>query len=193
LDEAFVTAREAIHNRALAHRKGYAETSPQGTFLAPSIARVIPECKFIHLVRSPLSVINSGMRRGWYNGHSFDKTRILPRESTPDAGKWGGYDLLQKNAWLWSETNRWIQDFVAGVSSERVLMLKAENLFSQNEDTIEKLYAFLGHNRPSPRSIGRVLTKKLNAQLTSQPLAWTQEQKVQVHPIVDMMAKTLGY
>ena len=51
--EAFLTARRERFRYALMFDKGYIETSPQVTFLAPVIRNVLPQARFIHIVRHP--------------------------------------------------------------------------------------------------------------------------------------------
>jgi len=84
----------------------YLETSPQVTFLIEHISSLLPESRFIHIVRSPSSVIRSGMRRDWYSGNTNDLWRIRPK-SAEEQKDWESYSVFQKNVWLWAETNRW--------------------------------------------------------------------------------------
>ena len=60
INEAFLIARKNIINLALIKKKGYIETSPQVTFLAPFLAESFPNSKFIHLIRNPYDVFVQG-------------------------------------------------------------------------------------------------------------------------------------
>ncbi len=53
LSAAFKSIRNDTLDLALKLRRGYVETSPQVTFLAPYILDAVPEAKFIHLARPP--------------------------------------------------------------------------------------------------------------------------------------------
>ena len=113
---SFLTARDNLLSRAVYLSRGYVETSPQGTFLAPIIHQLIPNSKFIHLIRDPKDVIRSGMRRGWYQGHAYDFCRIQPSLKV-DKEKWETYNAFQKNSWLWVETNTLFQQLTAILKS----------------------------------------------------------------------------
>jgi Sulfotransferase family len=162
--EAFKSLRSGLFNISLQSGKGYAETSPQSTFLAPIITSVIPEVRFIHLVRHPAEVVRSGMRREWYNGHQADATRIVPRESDSYYTQWQAFSQLQKNIWLWAETNRWISDFLSVLPDDRRLVLRSEDIFSRDSVALNKLYDFSSSEVPSSRRIQKVLSRKLNCQ-----------------------------
>jgi len=142
----------------------YLETSPHVTFLLENILRNFRDSRFIHVVRHPASVVRSGLRRGWYNGHSHDKWRIKPAQGTEAAALWGGYSPLQKNVWLWIETNKWILDRTSSMDRERVFLLRSEDLFAGNEEVIRCFYKTIEVPVPARKKIERVLGKQLNAQ-----------------------------
>lgn len=124
-----------------ANRQGkiYAETANRLTFFAHAIEDVFPGSLFIHLVRNPCSVIDSGVRRGWYQGHPWDKGRIRPLGGLW-ARRWVCLSPAQKVAWNWVETNRFILNFLSGLPSERKLFLQLERL----EEMQPSLWRFLG-------------------------------------------------
>ena len=163
LKESFLIARSDILNYSLNCGRGYVETSPQVTFLAPVILELIPGVRFIHLVRDPRDVVRSGMRRHWYAGNPYDKTRIRPTEDSEADRLWNNYSPFQKNLWLWTETNRWILDFTGGLA-DRVILVHSENVFNADDSVMEQLYDFVGASLPSKRRIKRILAKRLNAQ-----------------------------
>jgi len=169
LAAAFATARQELLEYALSCGRGYAETSPHLTFLAPAILRALPNARFIHLTRHPIAVVRSGVRRGWYAGHRRDSTRITPRPGTEDADRWSTYSVVQKNLWLWDATNRWILDFISTLPPEQVLRIKAEDIFIGRPETMEHLFSFAGATVPPFRKVRAILRKKLNAQKKSVP------------------------
>ncbi|HHS98086.1 MAG TPA: sulfotransferase [Chloroflexi bacterium] len=169
LTAAFATARQELLEYALSCGRGYAETSPHLTFLAPAILRLLPNARFIHLTRHPVAVVRSGVRRRWYAGHHRDPTRITPRPGTEDADRWATYSVVQKNLWLWDATNRWILEFLSTLPPEQALCLKAEEIFAGDYETLKRLYAFAGAPMPSMRRVRSILRKRLNAQKKSAP------------------------
>lgn len=196
LREAFLSLREERISYSLARGKGYVETSPQATFLAPVILEALPNVRFIHVVRDPRYVVRSGMRRQWYDSNPADGTRIVPRADSVICLQWKGYNAFQKNLWLWAETNRWILNFSSGLSAYRILLIRSEDVFAAHEETIRNLYAFIGVPVPSRRKIMGVLSKKLNAQVRGtfqEPSGWTKEMRTNLTAIAGDTANVLGY
>lgn len=180
-------------NQALSSGQGYVETSPQGTFLAPVIQQSIPSVKFIHLVRHPADVVISGMRRNWFGGHPSDGTRITPHNFVRD---WNSVSQLEKNAWLWTETNGWILDFLKTMPENQKITLRAEDVYNENFDVIKNIFGFLGAEMPNENNVKKVLSKKFNQQTKGNfPLLenWTPEMLEQLRAISGDLAKTLGY
>ncbi len=197
LAEAFIVARQDLILAWAACGAIYVETSPQVTFLAPTIARVCPTAKFIHLVRDPHAVVRSGMRRGWFQGQQADPYRITPLPQDPYYARWDTLTPFEKNAWLWAETNRWIHAFLTSLPPEHGLLVRAEDIFAGNQSTLEKLFAFVGAaDVPSEKAIQRVLRKRLNAQKQGDfppPHDWPPSWHAQFDAIVGETAQLLGY
>lgn len=196
LKEVFLTARRELLDYSLYCGRGYVESSPQTTFLAPVIREALPSARFIHLVRDPRHVLRSGIRRRWYAGHPADKTRIVPDPSSEAGTQWDSYNTFQKNLWLWTETNKWIIQFSESLLAERILLVHSEDLFNAHKPTIKQLFAFVGASIPSFRKIERVLGKKLNAQKKGtfpQPSDWSQAMNDDLLARAGETAKKLGY
>ena len=173
----------------------YVETSPQVTFLAPLVAQALPNAKFVHLIRDPRQVVRSGVRRGWYGGHMQDSTRITPLGGQP-AATWGQWEQLQKLAWLWQETNRYIEAFTSRLDSGQYTRVFSENLFNGNERTLTKLFSMLDSEPPPGRKVKSVLDTKMNAQKTGacpEVSSWTPAQKQRVWDIAGPLAERYGY
>ena len=145
------------------NEKAYFESSPQVTFLARHLLKVFPKSVFFHVLRHPASVIRSGMRRNWYGGHANDCYRITPKDGVYKE-RWREMSQLQKNIWLWAETNRWISSFVKNLESDRVVVLRSEDLFGADEKTLDAFYRHLGAEKPSKKKLEKVLGRKLNSQ-----------------------------
>jgi hypothetical protein len=161
-DDVFMSLRTELIESALADGVGYVETSPQCTFLATAIYRTIPNVKFIHMAGHPATVVRSGMRRGWYEGHPADATRIIPKEDSEIFKSWSDMGQLAKNAWLWSETNKWIFEFTSSLPEENYLYLKSEDIFSCNKNILNKLYRFCSSGFPREDKIKKILSHNYN-------------------------------
>lgn len=194
--EAFLIARKQLFEHAMHRGRGYIETSPQVTFLAPTIEKFLPNSQFVHLIRNPYDIVRSGVRRDWYAGNVADRTRISPQLGSEFDDRWRNMNPFEKNIWLWRETNEWIAEFLDGVSSERKLFLRYESCFAPGRDDLFKLFNVIGSTPPSHKSIRKIIAKKLNAQKAgSFPTAdrWTSEMKYKVSDIAGSTAKRFGY
>jgi hypothetical protein len=194
-NKVFMCLRDEQIDNSLRLGKGYVETSPQATFLAPIIAKAIQNVKFIHLIRNPADVIRSGLRRDWYSGHPADENRITPRADSKFHNQWHEMTLFQKNSWLWSETNRWILEFIMTLPPNRVHTLHSEDLYLGKLTTLEPLFDFCGSEIPTPRQIDKVLSRKLNIQNTGYyPLLkdWSSEDIKMLNDLTGDIAKKMG-
>lgn len=144
--------------------KGYVETAPHLTFLAPRLMDSYPASLFIYLVRNPLMVVRSGMRRNWY-GEGDRQIRIQPRSDDAVFQSWRTLSQFEKVIWFWTATNEWILDFAKQVHESNVLRLNSESLLDRNLSSITELYGFLGQEVPSSTKLGSVLRKRYNRQI----------------------------
>jgi hypothetical protein len=155
LKGAFLAGRyEGIRDAKL-QGKRYIETNNRLTFFAPAIAELFPNAKFIHLLRHPDSFVSSGIQRNWYSGKTItDEGRIQPpanlaEASTPD-----------KIAWLWNETNAFIEAFKANQGKDRTLTVRSEDLFS-NVTEAHRILDWLEFNADEKR-VKNVLDTPVN-------------------------------
>jgi len=192
LASGFVAARDGYLDACQRHGKIYVETSPQTTFLAPTIRYVLPRAKFIHVVRHPRAVIASAMKRQWYEMNADDPIRIVPAEGALEGQPWQDCDQGMKIAWLWAETNRWILDVLTALPPESFMQLRSEDLFEGNLDVLRKLFAFTEQEMPPERQISGILGKRLNAQRVGS-CNHSQEWSVSIPKIVRSTASRLGY
>ena len=195
-NEAFLTARRDLFDYTHSFGKGYVETSPQVTFLAPIIHRAIPEAKFVHIIRDPKRFIRSGMRRRWYLDHPMDETRIKPSSNSKLKDEWQSWSSYRKIIWLWQETNLWIDRFMNTLGPEKRLFLHAEEIFEPQFNSIEKLYHFLNSSVPSKKKIKSILSKKINAQTSGDfPKFgdWTNDMYTELIENAGKTAEYFGY
>lgn len=100
--------RESYFKYAYKAKKRYVETNNHITFFANSLAETFPSAKFVHLYRHPGDFVTSGLNRGWF-GHNEDATEKLISPLNPT--DWKNYSELEKIAWVWNETNEFIETF----------------------------------------------------------------------------------
>lgn len=197
LEAAVLTARQDLWSYAAAAHLGYVETSPQVTFLAPVLLKLMPHARFIHLLRDPRSVVRSAMRRQWYAGHRNDPFRIVPRLETEWAALWQQLTPLQKNAWMWQETNAWITHFMStSLPKAQQLQVHSEDIFRGRPEVLQQLFEFACLPMAPEHRISRILDKKLNAQRTGEfphPDDWTEEMLRDLNEIAGVSARVLGY
>lgn len=196
LVEAFLTGRRDLLNYALYTSHGYIETGPHLTFAAPIILKVIPDARFIHMVRDPQSVVNSGILRKWYTGHINDQWRITPKLGDPFEPLWQNFNQVEKITWLWAETNRWILDFSRTLGKDRCLIIYSEDLFNANSEMILSMFTHLELATPPERKIRHILSKRLNAQklgFDQKSVDWNHQIHPELVSFISRITDTLGY
>jgi hypothetical protein len=109
LKELFLSNREQHLRYTYKTGKRYIETNNYITFFAPLLVKLFPDAKFIHLTRNPVQFIKSGLSRYYYTGGSEDDKRIIPKDK--GQGYWENLSQVGKIAWLWNETNLFIEKF----------------------------------------------------------------------------------
>ena len=155
-------ARYEFIENAFLRNQIYVETNNRLTFFAPFLAEVFKQSKFIHLVRHPGDFVRSGIRRMWYSGkHSYDTGRIVPTDNNIN---WYRMTQIEKIAWLWNETNQFIEDFKLNLADANgIIFVKAEDLFSRTETAV-KIFEFLQVEPPPEKQISEVIKRPVNVQ-----------------------------
>ena len=176
---------------------GYIETGNHCTFLAEALAGWLPLAAFLHIVREPRAVIRSGVVRKWYVAMAkYDRTRIRPLAGSAEDRAWEGWSQMQKIAWLWAATNRYILDFTKRYPG-RVLLVRAEDLFDMDSGVYETLFAFLDLASLPTEVVHAVLRQQINRQhgLERFPAseAWTPKMNAQLLARAEPEMAELGY
>jgi len=188
--EIIRAARDGYILDAARRRQTYVETNNRITFFSHAIREVYPNARFVHLVRHPGDFVRSGLRRGWYHGALHDEGRIR----MSDASCWNKMTDIEKIAWLWNETNQYIENFLATLdTSDTYLRVKVEEMFSDVEVGVG-ICELVGA-RVKRRVIASMLDKKINRQWTgSMPPyeQWSAEEKEQLLRYVPL-AERYGY
>lgn len=165
-----------------ARGRRYVETNCRITFFAPHLYDLFPRARFVHLVRHPGNFVCSGVRREYYQGRYGDIGRIKPNAG-PATDAWTNMTAIERCAWLWNETNRYIEDFKADRDGRRILMLKAEDLFARPEAT-QNLCRFCQLPEPEETRVRRWIKRPVNRQLDANGLPayklWDEARRSQV-------------
>ncbi|HYC67397.1 sulfotransferase [Brevundimonas sp.] len=169
-------------------RRRYIETNNRITFFAPAIAALMPNARFIHLVRDAEAFVRSGVRREYYSGVPTDLGRIVPTAGR-DAADWPTLSAIGRCAWLWSETNLYIDAFRRSLARpERFTAVRSSELYSDPAATAD-LVRFCGLQAPSPEAIARLQSHKANEQLRGPdpgPMtAWSESDQAQFRRFVE--------
>lgn len=161
--EVFKCAREELILEAAQKKSVFIETNNRITFFAPVIKKVFPGAVFIHLVRHPGHFVRSGIRRKWYSGrHDHDIGRIVPVQGELKV-RWDKLTIIEKIAWLWNETNQFIENFKEKLPDEDLLFLKAEDLFHDPE-VAGQIFRFLHLEGFRLKVARKILQKPVNVQ-----------------------------
>ncbi len=179
-EEALLQAVLACRSETIGvSQKTYMESSPHLTFLARMLQKGFKNSKFIHIVRHPRKVVDSGVKRNWYSGNRTDEWRIEPSENDQYYSKWQSMDSIEKNIWSWVRTNEWILDFQLSQPQDDFLTIRSEDLFSGQKDTIERLFKFCGVDDFSEQKVNKVLSKRINSNMsngiTAGKIVWKQK------------------
>jgi hypothetical protein len=160
LEEIFLTGREQHLRYSAKAQKRYVETNNYITFFAPVLAKIFPDAKFVHIVRDPLAFIRSGMDRAYYSpGNTDDIKRIVPNKVI--GGKeWDFLSQYAKIAWLWKETNEFIESFSGTVPQKNFKFFRFD---LSDSDGLIDMIEFLETNITS-RQINSMLKVKKNVQ-----------------------------
>ncbi len=156
LTKVIDAARYEFIRNAFLMDKVYVETNNRITFYAFALARLYPHSRFIHLVRKPEKVVKSGLARDWYTGKTlYDESRPQPPAPIEDR--------TAQIAWLWNETNNFIETFKESAAAGRFITVRSEDLFSDPE-VFNRILKFLDLD-PLPTG---TITKKINTPVNSQ-------------------------
>lgn len=190
----FLGARYDIIKRVHLLGKQYVETNNHLTYFSPALRLLFPNAKFIHLVRHPGAFIRSGMRRNYYKNNPFDDGRIVPRENDKINSYWHQMSQIEKIAWLWNETNHFIEEEKNHCDMSRIMQIKAEDLFASVDTTVD-LFNFLEITVPKKNKLAKILTQPKNIQYKGSfphHKLWSEEVKNDVNTYLSL-AKYYGY
>lgn len=186
VEKMFLAGRFDLMLESLLRQRRYVETNNRITFFAPAIASLMPNARFIHLVRDAEGFVRSGVRRKYYEGVPTDLGRITPTGGQ-DLADWPNLSPIGRCAWLWAETNGFIDGFRRSLDRpDRFLSVKSKDLFS-DPAVADEILRFSGLTASA--SVDRLLGKKVNEQLRGPDpgprAAWTTADQDQFRRFVD--------
>lgn len=189
--EMFWAGREDFLRYTYKSGKRYVETNNYITFFAPVLKQIFPDAKFVQLIRHPGEFIRSGIARSYYSGGNRDLMRPVPVHGAY-IEKWGELDRIEKIAWLWNETNSYIQEFFKDLPEEQYIIFDFNKKNTQN---IRDLSSLL-NVEISDRQISKALHRQVNIQ-KKHSLApyqeWTEEEKNTVIEITSRIGDQFSY
>jgi len=122
---------------AFNENKIYTESNQCLSFFAPVLSDIFPKSKFIHLVRHPADFVKSAVGKGWHLNDSIWESGRLKMQTS----EWDEMSQIQKLAWVWTQTNQYLLEVLSDLRPERLLIVKAEDMFSRLE-IVKKTYHF---------------------------------------------------
>jgi hypothetical protein len=160
LDETYAAAIRC------SERAIWGDSSNKLSWLVPDLAALLPQAKFVHLVRDGRKVTGSYFRKlgdECYDDRSnailqahYDDPRAnlapppekkywwpVPRRGDPVADGFRGYDQFSRIAWHWSEINRVILDAFEALAPAQKMFVRLEDLYGSPR-LARDLYGFIG-------------------------------------------------
>jgi hypothetical protein len=197
----------AIHYSDAAY---WGDSSNKLSWLIPELAGLVPDAKFVHLVRDGRKVASSYFHKLGNECYDDRSTAILaahardgepapppekkywwplPRRGDRFEREFGAFDQFERICWHWAEINRVILDALSTLPAERKLFTRLEDLEAEASE-VNALFNFLGLDyRPEyfdqfarPHNVNRPEDRLLDA---------TQSEKFA--RIAGHMMETLGY
>jgi hypothetical protein len=154
--------------------KIFVETNCRITFFANALSELLPNSKFVHLVRDPRDFVTSGMNREYYLQNSIQYQRLSYQSDW-----WKNLNQLQKITNEWNVTNRFIERFKEDLPRERVVTFRCEDIFGNLRFTKELLDFISPDLHISDKCIEQNLQEKINKNLSDKfPLfsEWTESE-----------------
>ena len=160
------------------------------------LAHVMPDAKFIYMHRNPYEFIFSGVRRGWYVDHIYDRYRIVPLAEEVASNRWESWSQIEKIAWFWNMENRYFLELEKRLGSERVAQLPFKEFVKMNPHCVKDLFNFIGVEAPEMGKVKGVMGIRHNEQVTGRcidPDEWDESLRESVERIAGSTMKQLHY
>ncbi len=191
-------------------RGHWGDSSNKLSWIIPELAELMPEAKFVHLVRDGRKVAGSYFRKltdecyddranAAMQAHYDGKMSApppekkywwpVPKRSDAMADAFRGFSQFQRICWHWAEINRVILREIAKLPKARTLFVTLEDL-SSSPDAVKGLYDFL--NLPYSAAAFDMFARPHNVNKPEDRLLDADERK-QFDAIASDVMTTLGY
>ena len=199
----------AVHYATTRH---WGDSSNKVSWLIPELAGILPQAKFVHLVRDGRKVASSYFHKLGHECYDDRSTAIfqrfaddpahcpspppekkywwpLARPEDPYSAAFRRFDQFERIAWHWAEINRVILEALSALPPERSHFVRLEDL-RYSPDAVRNLFAFLDIRAPEdaaalfarPHNVNKPEDKLLDAR-----------RRVQFDAIAYAMMERLGY
>jgi hypothetical protein len=178
----------------------------------PAMHRVFPDARLVVLVRSGVDFVRSATQAsgedatpvGWPPaGKSLSAVerfvelgRLAPRTTDPLSARWASLDHLERNAWLWAETNRIIFEAIADRPAGSTWLLRYEDFFRHPATAYRELRHFLGlAGEAAPEALAtfeRPINRRADKVL-GDIASWDARQRAAFDEFAGAMMRRLGY
>ena len=203
------TYLSAVHFCNAAH---WGDSSNKVSWLIPELAGLLPNAKFVHLVRDGRKVASSYFHKLGAECYDDRSTAILsahiddparnpapppekkywwprPRDIDPMSKQFRAFDQFQRIAWHWAEINRVILGAVSQLAPARSHFVRLEDLRA-SPDAVQGLYRFL--NLPFNEEHFAAFARPHNVNRPEDRLL-DDRQRAQFREIAEPMMNRLGY
>ena len=193
-------------------KEHWGDSSNKLSWLIPELAELLPQAKFVHLVRDGRKVASSYFHKLGEECYDDRSTAILrthindllgtpppppekkywwplPRKNDPLAGAFASFDQFERIAWHWAEINRVILDALTRLPPQQSLFLRLEDLRS-SPSAVRGLYEFL--NLPYRDECFAMFARPHNVNRPEDKLL-DEAQRAQFETIAGSMLARLGY
>ncbi len=190
LTRLFLATRGEYLIYAAKTKKTFVETNHYLTFFAPVINNLLSDkVKFVHIYRHPGDFIRSGLIRGWYEKDNPNNITLLEC----DCPQWQNMDRIERLAWLWKQTNSFVEDFRKKIAPGKIFKLNFYDI--KDYKKIRELIDFLGLDIKE-KTIRKLIQKPKNVKSSESfpPYKqWSEEDKLKVKNIAGDLAAMYGF
>lgn len=172
----------------------YVESDQKYFNLIPILQDILPDARFVWLIRSAYDVVASTFSRSWYGDPShpvwygvkwfYHKYRVAGDDcGAMTVQEWASMSPFERNCWYWSYVNETIARDLSSVPKERQMLLRLEELGARSDE----LVGFLGGEAESLSVVksNEAFYKKIEA------VDWTPEQHQAFERICGPMMKKI--
>ena len=203
------THTAAVHYSEAPH---WGDSSNKLSWLIPDLAGLMPQSKFVHLVRDGRKVAGSYFRKLFAECYDDRSTAILqahydnplknpapppekkywwpcPRKADPGAQRFRHFDQFSRITWHWAEINRVILGALSALPRSQSMFVRLEDL-QASSDAVRSLCSFL--EIPYKDELAAAFARPHNVNRPEDELL-TRGQAAQFDRIAGGMMETLGY